>query len=48
MVRVRVDNVTNRQNPTVVNNNLDSPQFLTFGGTEHRVLTGRVRFIGRK
>jgi len=47
-LRAGFNNVTNRQNPTVVNNNLDSPKFLTFGGTEHRVLTGRVRFIGRK
>ncbi|HJP92994.1 MAG TPA: carboxypeptidase regulatory-like domain-containing protein [Pyrinomonadaceae bacterium] len=47
-LRAGFNNVTNRQNPTVVNNNIDSPQFLTFGGTEHRVLTGRIRFIGRK
>ena len=47
-LRAGFNNVTNRQNPTVVNNNLDSPQFLTFGGTEHRVFTGRIRFIGRK
>lgn len=47
-LRVGFNNVTNRENPTVVNNNVDSPQFLTFGGTQHRVLTGRIRFIGRK
>jgi len=47
-LRAGFNNVTNRPNPTVVNNNLDSPQFLTFGGTEHRVFTGRIRFIGRK
>ena len=47
-LRAGFNNVTNRQNPSVVNNNVDSPQFLTFGGTQHRVLTGRIRFIGRK
>lgn len=47
-LRAGFNNVTNRQNPTVVNNNIDSPQFLTFGGTEHRVFTGRIRFLGRK
>ena len=47
-LRAGFNNVTNRQNPTVVNNNVDSPLFLTFGGTEHRVFTGRIRFIGRK
>jgi len=47
-LRAGFNNLTNRQNPTVVNNNVDSPQFLTFGGTEHRVFTGRIRFIGRK
>jgi Carboxypeptidase regulatory-like domain/TonB dependent receptor-like, beta-barrel len=47
-LRAGFNNVTNRQNPTVVNNNVDSPQFLTFGGTEHRTFTGRIRFLGRK
>jgi len=47
-LRAGFNNVTNRQNPTVVNNNVDSPQFLTFGGTQHRVFTGRIRFLGRK
>jgi len=47
-LRAGFNNVTDRQNPTVVNNNVDSPQFLTFGGTQHRVFTGRIRFIGRK
>ena len=47
-LRAGFNNVTNRENPTVVNNNVDSPQFLTFGGSEHRVFTGRIRFIGRK
>jgi len=47
-VRAGFNNATNRENPTVVNNNIDSPQFLSFGGTQHRVFTGRIRFLGRK
>ena len=47
-LRAGFNNVTNRENPTVVNNNVDSPQFLTFGGIQHRVFTGRIRFLGRK
>ena len=47
-LRAGFNNVTNRQNPIVVNNNVDSPQFLTFGGTQHRTFTGRIRFLGRK
>lgn len=47
-LRAGFNNVTNRQNPSTVNNNVDSPEFLTFGGTQHRVFTGRIRFIGRK
>jgi TonB dependent receptor-like, beta-barrel/Carboxypeptidase regulatory-like domain len=47
-LRAGFNNVTNRQNPTVVNNNVDSPEFLTFGGTQHRTFTGRIRFLGRK
>jgi hypothetical protein len=42
------DNVTGRANPTVVNNNVDSPQFLTFSGIRGRALTGRIRLLGRK
>jgi hypothetical protein len=47
-LRAGFNNVTGRRNPTEVNNNVDSPQFLTFGGTQHRVFTGRIRFLGRK
>ena len=47
-VRGVAEDVTDRKNPLFVNNNVDSPLFLTFGGTEHRVFTGRIRFIGRK
>jgi hypothetical protein len=42
------DNITNRKNPTVVNNNIESPQFRTFSGFDHRAFTARIRFLGRK
>lgn len=42
------NNVTGRKNPSVVDNNVDSPAFLTFGGFQHRAFTGRIRFLGRK
>jgi hypothetical protein len=47
-LRVGSNNLTNRNNPTGVNNNIDSPQFLTFGGLQHRTFVGRIRFLGRK
>jgi hypothetical protein len=46
--RIGVDNVLNRQNPTVVDNDMNSPTFLTFFGTDHRTLNGRIRFLGKK
>jgi hypothetical protein len=46
--RVGVDNVLNRQNPTVVDNNINSPGFLSFFGTDHRTVNGRIRFLGKK
>jgi hypothetical protein len=45
--RLGVDNVTNRENPTVVNNVIDSGDFLHFFGTGHRTLNGRIRFLGK-
>jgi hypothetical protein len=45
--RIGVDNVLNRQNPTVVDNDVNSPTFLTFFGTDHRTLNGRIRFLGK-
>lgn len=47
-VRAGVDNITNSRNPTVVNNNVDSPEFLSFSGIQGRTLVGRVRLIGEK
>jgi carboxypeptidase family protein/TonB-dependent receptor-like protein len=42
------DDVTNRSNPTFVNNNVDSPAFHIFGGVSGRTLVGRLRLLGRK
>jgi outer membrane receptor protein involved in Fe transport len=47
-LRVGFNNLTNRDNPTGVNNNIDSPQFLTLGGLQHRTFLGRIRLLGRK
>lgn len=42
------DNITNRQNAFTVNNNIDSPQFLTFSNFDRRAFTARIRFLGKK
>jgi len=42
------DNVTNRQNAYSVNNDINSPQFLTFSSFDRRAFTARIRFLGRK
>jgi hypothetical protein len=47
-LRAGFDNLTGRQNSSVVNNNVDSPQYLAFSGIQGRVFTGRIRFLGRK
>jgi hypothetical protein len=47
-VRVGMDNLTGRKNPITVNNNIDSPQFLTFSNFRKRSFNGRIRFLGRK
>ena len=47
-LRAGMNDITNRHNPTAVDNNVDSPQFLTFGGLEGRALTARIRLLGRK
>lgn len=47
-LRAGLDNLTNRHNPFAVNNNVDSPYFLTFGGVQNLAFTGRIRFLGRK
>ena len=42
------DNITDRANPYVVNNDIDSPQFLTFSAFQGRAFTSRIRLLGRK
>lgn len=44
-VRGGFDDITGRHNPFLVNNNIDSPGFLTFAGTQHRAFTTRIRLI---
>jgi hypothetical protein len=46
-VRLGFNNVTGHKNPALVNNNIDSPQFLTFAAFEKRAFTARLRFLGR-
>ena len=41
------NNITNHRNPNVVNNNLDSPQFLSFYGGQSRALNFRIRWLGK-
>jgi hypothetical protein len=43
-----VENITNRSNPFVVNNVVDSPQYGVFSEPEGRALTARIRLIGSK
>ncbi|MEJ2008681.1 MAG: TonB-dependent receptor [Acidobacteriota bacterium] len=42
------DDITDRQNPYAVDNNIDSPTFLTYGSIGGRSLTGQVRLLGKK
>jgi hypothetical protein len=45
--RVGMDNVTDRENPTFVDNNVNSPTFLALFGQGHRTFNGHVRFLGK-
>jgi hypothetical protein len=47
-VRGGFNNITGRKNPLYVNNDSDSPEFLTFGGFTNRALTTRIRLLSRK
>ncbi len=47
-IRGGVNNVTNHRNPTVVNNTLESPNFLTFYGSEGRHYVARLRWLGKE
>lgn len=46
-VRAGFDDITDRHNSYSVDNNIDSPTFLTYGSTGGRSLTGQVRLLGR-
>ena len=47
-VRGGFDNVTNHKNAQVVDNNVDSSNFLTFSQFDRRTFIARIRFLGRK
>jgi outer membrane receptor protein involved in Fe transport len=47
-VRGGFNNLTNRTNPSSVNNNIDSRGFLNYGNFQKRAFVGRIRFLGRK
>lgn len=46
--RIEMVNAFDRQNPNVVVNNIDAPNFGTFEGGQGRAFTARVRFAGKK
>jgi hypothetical protein len=43
-----MENATGREDPTVVNNVVDSPEYGTFSEPLGRAFTGRLRLIGTK
>ncbi len=45
--RIGFNNITGHDNPTVVNNNIDSPNFGQFSGSAGAAFVGRIRFLGR-
>ena len=47
-IRGGFNNITGHRNFTYVNNNINAPNFLTFGNYEGRTFTGRIRFLGKK
>ena len=47
-LRAGFNNITNRQDPLVADNNIDSPTFGAFSNFQRRAFTGRIRFLGRK
>jgi len=46
--RFGFNNITNSGNPNVVNNNVDSPAFLTYGRGQLRAFAVRLRFLGKR
>jgi hypothetical protein len=47
-IRAGFDNITGHQNPTVVNNDINSSQFLTFSNFTGRAFTTRIRLLSTK
>jgi hypothetical protein len=47
-VRGGFNNITGRRNYTFLNNDINSPGFLTFSNYHGRAFTGRIRFLGKK
>ncbi|MFB3905389.1 MAG: TonB-dependent receptor domain-containing protein [Acidobacteriota bacterium] len=47
-LRAGFNNLTDHTNPSVVNNNIDSPGFLSFSALQDRAFVGRIRFLGKK
>jgi outer membrane receptor for ferrienterochelin and colicin len=47
-LRAGFNNITDHRNAALVDNNIDSPFFLTYQAIQGRTFTGRVRFLGRK
>ncbi len=45
--RFGLNNLTNNGNPNVVDNNINSPTFLTYGRGPRRAFSVRLRFLGR-
>jgi hypothetical protein len=46
--RFGINNLTNSGNPNVVNNNVDSTAYLTYGRGQKRAANVRLRFLGRR
>jgi hypothetical protein len=46
-LRMGANNILNRSNPNVVNNNVDSPHFLTYYGGQRRAFNFRIRWLGK-
>jgi hypothetical protein len=47
-LRAGFNNITDRKDPFVADNNIASPNFGQFSNFQHRAFTGRIRFLGRK
>ena len=47
-IRGGINNVTGHNNPTVVNNILESPSYLAFYGSEGRHFVARLRWLGKE